>query len=577
MDRVQLVDVDTKLELKKIIAEKLSSTYKLKYNPEDINLIRPKDESLGGLTSNFAFGVSQAVGIPATTVSGLITSQITSDPKYISIGGEKAVSAGPGFANFQIAESLPTIDDSYGTTKIKTPKRIVIEMGDPNTHKLPHIGHLFNYIVGDTIARTQEFLGNKICKVTWQGDVGPHVAKAIYGWRKRGKKDPKDVIERMRELQEGYVLGAKESEKNDEAEEEIKKINKQIYAEDKEVLEDWKITKKWSIDFDEYFEKKLGIKIEFRYLEGDQWKNGVEIVEKNTGKVFEKSEGAIVFKGEKYGLHTRVFLTKEGTPTYEAKELGLNTQKMKDFPYDLTIIPTASEQNGYFKVVIKALELSIPALLGKVKHVGTGMINLSSGKMSSREGNIISGPDLVFTVEKRIKEIVEKRKELSEKEKEEIANKVTIGAIKFAFLKSNILQDSTFDIEESVSFSGNSGPYIQYTFVRANNILKESGEKSFQLPKESEKSLNSPEEQSLLKAITDFPEVVKETADNYAPHTLAGYLFDLAQKFNHFYKTHKVIKAEKKGRDARLALVKATTIVLKNGLGLLGIETLEKM
>ncbi len=561
-----------------MIKDKIIEELKKITGINDIQLAFTDRDEHGDYTSNIAMvGAKEQGKNPKDYAQQLVDdiSQVASLMTFVS----KIEVAGPGFINFHLKEEYLTSqlqeitsqEENYGKGKPERPLKIVVEMGDPNTHKLPHIGHLFNYIVGDSIARMYEFLGHEICKVTWQGDVGPHVAKAIYGWRKRGKKDPEDVIERMRELQESYVLGANVDSEVDK--EKIKKINKQIYLQDPDVYEDWRVTKQWSIEFDEYFENKLGIKIKFRYLEGDQWKRGVELVKKHIGKVFEESEGAIVFKGEKFGLHTRVFLTKEGTPTYEAKEFGLETQKMIDFPFDLTIIPTASEQNGYFKVVIKAIEEALPEYKNKIKHLGTGMIQLSSGKMSSRSGNIVTGPDLVFQVEANVAKLVSKHTKLNENEKQEIVNMTSIGAVKYAFLKNNIFQDSTFDINESVASDGNSGPYIQYTYARTQSILTNAGDK-----KDYDNSCEStiyPEELSVMKHLIKFPEIVANAAQSYSPNLVANYLFELAQKYNTFYNKHKVIGSQKE--EFRLLLSRSTGQVLKNGLALLGIEAPERM
>jgi arginyl-tRNA synthetase len=574
---LKLKELEVKKELKQAI---LSALNVLEIAEMPVKLERPQHKDHGDWSTNVAMVAANQAGTNPRELAQKLVVELEKDPGLKSKLSKVEV-AGPGFINFTLTneyyfQNLLQINENYGGNRQEEKLRIVVEMGDPNTHKLPHIGHLFNYIVGDSTARIYSFLGNDIYRCSWQGDVGPHVAKALYGWKKRGKKDPIDIVKRMQELQDSYVLGARSAEDDEEAAAEIKKINKQIYQQDPEVYEDWKLTKQWSIEFDEYFEAKLGVKLDNRYLEGDQWKRGVELVKQNIGKVFEESQGAIVFKGEKYGLHTRVFLTKEGTPTYEAKELGLDTQKMLDFPYDLTIIPTAHEQNGFFKVVFKAMELAIPELEGKFVHIGTGMIQLSSGKMSSRTGKIISGPDLVNAVEARVKEIVSSREGLSDEEKEEITHKVSIGAVKYAFLKSNIFQDSAFDLEESVSFDGNSGPYLQYTYARIRSVLRTEVVENNK--KDSKVNFTEDSEWEVIKHLEQFPEIIEAAAASYTPHLIATFLFELAQKFNSFYKTYSINSAESPEIIAsRRFLAEQTATILKTGLNLLGIETLEKM
>ncbi len=558
-----------------------------------IELQRPTVTGYGDWTTNVALRLSAGLKTAPRTVAETIVSRleanIDSGPGLI----HKIEVAGPGFINFTLNpnyyfENLAQISDKYGQTSTDSPLRIIVEMGDPNTHKMPHIGHLFNYIAGDSIARLLASQGHVIKRVSWQGDVGPHVAKCIYGWRAKGKPTATDIVRKMTILQDSYVYG---SELYSEPEHllQIKALNKLIYAQDPSVYSDWLETKEWSLEFDEFFERMLGIKLDQRYLEGDLWKKGMDIVRANLGPVFVESEGAIVFPGEKVGLHTRVFITKESTPTYEAKELGLNTQKMEDFPYDLTVIPTADEQTAYFKVVIKALEASVPALTGKIKHIGTGMINLTTGKMSSRSGNIVTGYGLVDIVQKRVQEVMSDRDSLKIIDKEQVVRAVTMGAIKYAFLRGNILQNMTFNLEESISFEGNSGPYLQYTYARIQSVLRHSNVTSIDSaqpggstqpggPVDLQASLVIDSELSLVKKLERYPEVVVGATESYSPHLIANYLFDLAQQFNSYYKANSINSAETVQLvTARRQLSEKVSIVLAAGLNLLGIEVVAQM
>ncbi|MFZ6022147.1 MAG: arginine--tRNA ligase, partial [Patescibacteria group bacterium] len=454
--------------------------------------------------------------------------------------------------------------------------RILVEYGDPNTHKLPHIGHLFSYIVGDSFARMLEATGNTVVKANYQGDVGPHVAKSLYGYIQLGQPKPSDAKERVQLLQKCYQEGSTAYEEDPIAKETIDGINKKIYAKDTEILEIWKETRQWSVDYYHQFEQRLGVQQTFHYWESEIWERGKATVKENIGKVFEPSDGAIVFPGEKYGLHTRVFLTKNDTPTYEAKDMGLNIQKYEDWPYDTNLITTASEQNAYFDVVTKALELCFPELVGKVKHVGFGMVSLSTGKMSSRTGQILSAIDLLDTVKEKILEVMKERSDMTAEEKAEIAEKITIGAVKFAFLKQNILQNMKFDLEESVSFEGRSGPYLQYTYARIASILRQ-----IELPSATSKDLellHSEEEIALTRWLARHSMIVAEAAETLSPHLIAEYAYQTSQLFNTFYSKHSIAnEKDEQLQRARYTLAKTTAMVLKYLLGLLGIETVAKM
>src|SRR6185369_11499776 len=283
--------------------------------------------------------------------------------------------------------------------------------------------------------------------------------------------------------------------------------------------------------------------------------------------VFEKGEGgAIIFPGSKYGLHERVFINSLGLPTYETKDFGNAVVKQKDFAYDKSVIVTGNEINDYFHVVIKALSLLYAELGEKTFHLGHGMVRLPEGKMSSRTGKIKTGESLLDAA-------AQQAKKLSESTDEKLAEQIGQAAVKYAFLKSGIGKDIIFDFEESVSFDGNSGPYIQYTFARTQSVLRKAGELSVV---KNHLSL-ADEERDLLRLLSRFPEIVQEAADRLSPNIVCAYLFDVSQAFNLFYQKHQILRAEGDLLQFRLSLTKSTGETLKKGLNLLGIQAPEKM
>lgn len=545
------------------------------------NLTRPSDDSHGDWTTNVALIIAGKEGKKPREIAGNIKEYLENDIKL----KEKIKSveiAGPGFINFTIKEEyyfevLYGINKNYGYIKTDSPQRIMLEYGHPNTHKMPHVGHLYSYICGNSLARILEANGHEVCHANYQGDVGPHVAKCIYGWIENGRIEPTTLLEKVKHLQECYQLGSSLYESDEEAKQKINEINKAIYDPNSKIQEDWLKTRQWSLDFYLQFEKRLGIEQKFHYLESQVWQKGLETVKEKTPKVFKEDDGAVIFPGEDFNLHNRVFITKNGTSTYECKEVGLNQHKMEDWEYDLTIIPTASEQNEYFKVVIKAIEEAVPRLKGKIKHIGFGMVSLSIGKMSSRKGNILSGPDLVEKIKGKIREIVETRENFNEEKKENVSEKVTLAAVKYTFLKSNILQNMVFDINESVSFDGNSGPYLQYVYARIQSVLRQKTDSS-NAKLGDLKNLTNQEEVKLIKLLERFPETVKTAGETYSPHIISNYVFNLAGTFNTFYKNHSINNdPDPKIVSARRLLSEKTAIIIKNGLSLLGIEVVESM
>lgn len=594
------------LKIQEMLSEAVREKFNIELNPNEIHLETPADESRGDYASNIALNLAKQLGKNPREIASELASLVIPDLLVLRSETKNGVRdlkkeqdldsrsesgmtnmicetevAGPGFLNFKIDKKtlkqnikrLAKNEKVEILGKDKT-KRIMVEMGDPNTHKMPHIGHLFSYIAGGSLADILEACGHEIFRVYYGGDVGMHVAKALYGWIEQDRPRSEDQYERVKILQNAYQLGSKLYEE-EEHKTKINEINKAIYDPNSDIQNDWKETRQWSLDYYLQFEKMLGINIDKHYPESMVWQEGLRIVKENIGKIFEESEGAVIFPGEKYGLHNRVFITKMGTPTYEAKDMGLCLIKKQDYDYDLTIIPTATEQDEYFKVVIEAINNALPEIRNKVMHIGFGMVNLKSGKMSSRTGNILSAPELVDIVIEKIKEKVDEREDISEAEKAEIAKVVGLAAIKYSFLKIGLSKNRSFDLEESISAEGDSAPYILYSYVRARSILKDQ---ELNLDTNLDTKLESIEEQSLIRILSKYEETLLNASLNYAPNVICSYLYNLAQRFNNFYSKQSILNVELEDiKQGRLILTQATANVLQNGLKLLGIETVERM
>ena len=501
----------------------------------------------------------------------------------------------PGFINFWLSKDYLSTrmiriireKEEYGRSNTLKNKKIMIEFTDPNPFKEFHIGHLYNNTVGESICRLLESQKALVWRVCYQGDVGLHVAKTIYGVLRlchAEQVQDDNLSNRIKFLGQAYALGVKAYEENESAKKEIERINKEIYEENPTIMDIYKKGREWSLEYFDSIYKRLGTKFKRFYFESEAARIGPEVVKKNIDKVFKKSDGAIIFPGEKYGLHNRVFINSLGLPTYEAKDLGLAPTKYKDFPYDLSIIITASEQSDYFKVVLKALSLIEPELARKTKHISHGVVRLPIGKMSSRTGTIITGEWLLDEAKSRIQK---NYKEMDE----ETSEKVAVGAVKYALLKSGIGRDIVFNFKESISLEGNSGPYLQYTFARTQSIFRKAStsvmpnlfrhlasfKKEILKRVQDDKNSIGPEELSILRALHRFPEVVAEAAEKFAPNIICNYLFDLAQKFNLFYQKLPIINPHKGVQSFRLALTTAVGQVIKNGLSFLGIESPQRM
>ncbi|MBM3205424.1 arginine--tRNA ligase, partial [Candidatus Shapirobacteria bacterium] len=370
-------------------------------------------------------------------------------------------------------------------------------------------------------------------------------------------------------LAKAYAKGHQAYETQPEAKKEMSHLNQQIYDQDKQILNLWQETRGWSLDYFAQIYQRLGTKFDRFYFESQMAQPGQKIVQANLKKgIFQKSEGAIIFPGAKYGLHNRVFINQQGLPTYEAKDLALAKQQMADFSPQRILHVVGPEQSGYFEVVFKALEKIMPKISGREQHLLYGWVRLKNGKMSSRTGQVVLGEWLLNEVKKRLKRKF--------KTTEKVAEVVAVGAVKYSLLKFSPLSEIAFDIEESINLEGNSGPYLQYTFARCQSVLEKAQVEKFSF---NPSNLHlKPEEVALLRTIYKFPEVVLEAGASFAPNLIGNFLFDLAQKYNLFYNLHPILKADRhESRHFRLLLTKAVGQVIKNGLNLLGVEAPEKM
>jgi arginyl-tRNA synthetase len=519
----------------------------------EADITRP-EEQFGDYATNAAMQLAPKVGKTPREIAEALTVKISGLGYY-----EKVEIAGPGFLNitlrpndiWQMAQGAADLPKPLGG------QEILVEFGDPNPFKEMHIGHLYSYIVGDSIARLLEANGATVRRLSYHGDVGLHVAKAIWGMQQAG-----GFSDDSADIGKFYAAGAEAYAENEDAKAKIDVINGHIYKQDDAAINAlYEAGRKLSFDSFDKTLAAIGISTHRRYLESQSAPVGIDFVRKHTGSVFKQSEGAVIYDGEKVGLHTRVFITSKGLPTYEAKDLGLAELKNRDFPNAArSIIITANEQAEYFKVMLAALGGFDEKLAAKTTHLSHGFVNLSSGKMSSRTGDVYAARDLLAEVKKATHD---------QYPDSQIHKEVGVGAIKYAFSKHRIGPDLVFNIKESISLEGNSGPYLQYAYARANGILskaKVSGEVNSDL---------DVSERSLARKISEYPEAVAKATAELMPHHIATYLYELAQAFNRFYEGNRVVGDARE--STRTLLVKAYANTLKSGLSLLNIEAPDRV
>jgi len=547
-----------------------------------INLEHPENNQFGDYSSNIAMQLVKFIHKNPFEIAQIIKDNIDKSDAI-----EKVEVVKPGFINFYLSkifliDQLKVINKmgvNFGKNNLGEGKTYMLEFAHPNTHKEFHIGHLKNILTGEAVAKILEAGGYKIIRANYQGDVGMHIAKCLYIVKdlKLESKTLKTINEKIEFLGKSYTEGNKAYESDEKAKKEIIELNKKIYARDKSILALWQETRSWSLEYFDKIYEQVNTKYDRFYFESEVWQRGLEIVKENLDKgIFEKSEGAVIFDGEKHNLHKRVFITKEGTPTYEAKDMALAELQFEEYNPDKIIHVVGPEQSEYFRVIFKALEQISKELSDKEKYLPYGWVQLKHGKMSSRKGQVVRGLWLIEEVEKKIKEIVEKSDKIKIKQAE-VIKKIALGAIKYSFLRLSLNQNISFDINESVSFEGESGPYLQYSIVRIKSILEKS--KVENLPEvENVEYLEKSEEIKLLRKLYIFPEIIEEAGKLYEPHLIASYIYELSQDFNSFYGNVRILQEKDDNiKMARFSLIKAVAQVIENGLKLLGIETVEKM
>ncbi len=479
----------------------------------------------------------------------------------------------PGFINMtltkevfrDVVEKIKEIGPHYGDHVRLSGKRMIVEYTQPNPFKEFHIGHMMNNVIGESVSRILEAHGTEVTRATYHGDVGIHVAKAVWGLQ--NMEVGADMT--VKDMGQAYALGDKMFTENEEIKKEITALNKKIFEQsDDKVNALYDAGLKTSLAYFEDMYARLGSTFNFHFYESESGPIGTELVREylKTG-LFEKSEGAVVFKGEQYGLHTRVFLNSEGLPTYEAKELGLMQIKKDLISFDLSITVTANEQDAFFKVVEKAEEFVFPELTGHLLHLSHGMMKLPSGKMSSRTGTVVTAESLIDQV-KEAASIKMNARALSEVEKDITAEMVALAALKFTILRQAIGGDIIFDLDQALSLEGDSGPYLQYATVRAKTLVRKACDvitPSTALPKGWQTT-------NLERLLQRYPHIVMRAGLEYAPHALVTYLLELGSEFNSFYNTGKIIDETSAEAPYKLAITQAFVHIMTAGLTLLGIQ-----
>lgn len=554
---------------------------KLEFDQVEFSVSHPRDEDHGDYSVNVAMILAKKLNKNPKELAAEIAAKLEAN-EFV----QRVEVAGPGFinfylkSNFYLAEVTQAVEPQYGKNNSLAGQKTFVEFTDPNPFKEFHIGHLMSNTIGESLSRIFEANGAVVKRANYQGDIGLHVAKSIWGWQRKMSEDGMTVEKLTNEsikarivyLGVAYAYGATKYEEDEAAKAEMNGLNKVIYDKtDEAVAALYTIGRKWSLEYFETIYARLGTKFDEYFFESEEGPKGLKIVEEGLKKgILELGEeGAVVFKGEQYGLHTRVFRNKLGLPTYEAKELALPTSKYGRWAYDKSYIITANEIDEYFKVLLKVLSLLYPELGAKTTHLSHGMMRLTTGKMSSRTGKVVSGEGLLDELKQVVLEKMGERSFDSAQDKDIIADQIAVGSLKYSVLKQAIGGDITYEPEKMTNMEGDTGPYLQYTYARTQSVLKKASIE----PEMTEQIREfNPEEMRILKWIYRYPEVVMEAGEKRAPHIIASYIYELSTRFNTFYNAHQISED-----SHRLFLTKVVGNLIKSGLNLLGIQAPAEM
>ncbi len=570
-------------DFKMQIAEKIAEVTSIDVNEIKGYIEIPKDANMGDYAFpcfSLAKSLRKAPQMIATEIKEKIDITDT-DIETVEIAG--------GYLNFTISkdelakvvlEEIALKNEEYGKSDIGNGKKIVIDYSAPNIAKPFHIGHLRSTVIGGALYNIYKYLGYTVTGINHLGDYGTQFGKLIEGYKLWGQEY--NIEENpIEELTKIYIRINEACKEDEQVLENCRNNFKKLEDGDKYCTEVWEKFRNLSLkEFKKVYEL-LGSKFDSWNGEAfysDKMPEVIDILS-ITGRLVE-SQGAKIIDLEEKGINTPCIIEKSnGSTTYATRDLAAILYRARTYDFDKALYVTSYEQVLHFKQVFevaKLLGLDEKYTKG-LEHVAFGMVLLPTGKMSTREGNVVKLEELLNEAISKVKEIIEeKNPDFAEEEKQDIAKKVGIGAVIFNDLSGSRIKDEIFDWDTMLNFNGETGPYIQYTYVRTNSVLKKAG----YLPEIKDidfSRLTDKEAQNVLKLIYSFTNIIEQATVKNEPSVIARFLIDLSKAYSSFYNENKIIVEDKAIQDARVYLTHATNLVLKNGAKLLGIDMPEKM
>ena len=567
------------IDFKQIIAESIAQITKIEVNEIKGFIEVPKEQGNGDYAFP-CFKLAKTLRKSPNVIADDIKANVNISEKYV----EKIEVVG-GYLNFFVnketlaKEILQEVDENeeYGKSKIGNGKNIVIDYSSPNIAKTFHIGHLRTTVIGSALYNIYKYLGYNVTGINHLGDYGTQFGKLIEGYKRWGTEYNLDEnpIEKLTEI---YVRISNLCKEDESVLEACRDNFKKLEDGDPECVELWTKFKDLSLrEFQKVYDI-LGTKFDSWNGESfytDKMGEVIDLLEKS-GKLVE-SQGARIIDLEDYGMAPCLIEKSNGSSTYATRDLAAILYRARTYDYDKALYVTSYEQVLHFRQIFevaKLLGLDEKYIKG-LEHVSYGMVLLETGKMSTREGNVVKLEDLLNEAIERAKKVIEEKNPDLEN-KDDIAKKVGIGAVVFNDLANSRVKDEIFNWDKVLNFQGETGPYIQYIYVRTRSLIEKAGYIP-QIENINFSVLKEKEAIETVKLLYNFNEVVQNAADKNEPSVVARYLIDVAQNFSTFYNEHKIITEDKALQDARLALTYCVGTVLKTGVTLLGMEMPDKM
>jgi arginyl-tRNA synthetase len=593
-------------DIKESLEKSVASAIKKLGVEEEVEFVveRPKDESMGDFATNAAMVLAKQLKKSPLKIAEELKEAMDIPPVVVSV---EAVA--PGFLNFKVDDTyfLHFISDvldkgvNFGRSEWGNGKKWLIEHTSANPNKAMHFGHLRNNVLGMAISNIWEAIGLEVVRDYIDNNRGIAISKLMWGYLKFARKDnsskadikewfenkdkwmtpeengekPDHFIDKL------YQQASKDVEENKESESIVRQMVLDWENEDPVTWELWRLVMHYSHSGLRDTLERLGGVVDHYWYEHEIYQQGKDIVKEGLDKgIFQQLEdGAVLTNLKDFKIPDTVVLKRDGTSLYITQDLALTKLKKETFNPDKMHWVVGPDQNLALRQVFAVSDQLGVAPYDSFVHITFGYVSIKgSGKMSSRKGNVIYIDDLLDQAKEEVKTRLAD-KEFTEEEKEEISEKVGVGSVKYSILKLGRTTDLEYDFETSLSFDGDSAPYIMYTYVRANNIFNQYTEDLGDITDEMLMvNLIKDEEIDIARHLYKFEDVVLESGTNYAPNLLALYLYELAQAYNKFYNNVDILTSPTEDlKRSRVALSRAVSIVLENGLKMLGIDTVEKM